>query len=184
MENQNEELQNVLGSLNDLLANTKLDDVTAESTGFEALPDGYYLSEVEDAKLTVSKNTHNPMAAFTFKVYNDGYTAELTEDGDVNLNEIPHTKNRKIFVYFSLKDEASVKRFVNNMLKFEGEEPGVPLLGKEYFTNSELLTDALDVLKGMMIYIQVNTNEKEDGSKTTWSNLISWKRAVALGLPA
>ena len=122
------------------------------------------------------------MVAFQFKVSDDGYNAEL--DGEeVNITRISKTKNRKVFIYYTLKDETSVKRFVTDMLKFEGENPGEPLLGKEYFTNSQLLEDALEVLIGMQIYIKINTSEKNDGSTSTWRNLISWKRAAALELP-
>ena len=68
------------------------------------------------------------------------------------------------------------------MLKFEGDEPGVPLLGKEYFTNSDLIEDALEVLKGMRIYIHNTVTEKDDGTSSTWANVLSWKNANGLGL--
>ena len=69
------------------------------------------------------------------------------------------------------------------MLKFEGEVEGEPLLPKEAFLNSETLEDALDCLIGCGIYVNVSTSEKDDGTKSTWTNLISWKRADALELP-
>lgn len=181
MENK-EELEKVLGTLDGLLQQTNLEDVTSESAGFEELPDGYYLCEVEKANLTTSKSSGQPMVAFQFKVNDDGYNAELNGE-EVNITRIAKTKNRKVFIYYTLKDETSVKRFVTDMLKFEGENVGESLLGKEYFTNSQLLEDALDVLIGMKIYIKINTNEKDDGSTSTWRNLISWKRAAALELP-
>lgn len=181
MSDKNTELQKVLGSLNTLLGSTDLKDVTSESTGFQELPDGYYLSEVEKAELTVSKSSNQPMVAFQFKTVDDGKSADMTDE-TVTLTTLKGTKNRKMFLYYVLKDDTAVKRFVTDMLKFEGKEPGKPLLDKEYFTNAEVLEDALDVLIGMRIYIQVSTNEKEDGTKSTWQNLISWKRAEALEL--
>lgn len=181
MENR-DELQSILGTLNDLLGSTDLKDVTSETTGYQELADGYYLSEVESAKLTVSKSSKQPMVAFQFKVVEDGKDAEIDEEGNVTITEIKGTKNRKIFLYYVLKDDMSVKRFVNDMLKFEGDEEGVSLLEKEYFTRAELLEDALEVLEGRRIYIQVSTTEKNDGTKSTWQNLISWKRATALEL--
>ena len=168
----------LFAQLDGLLADTDISEVTSESSGFESVPDGYYLSEVKKAELTESKTSHNPMVSFQFTICEDG--TSIDDDGDTKINK--GTKNRTLFVHFPLKDERSVKRFVTDMLKFEGETPGEPLLGKEYFTNSELLIDALDVLIGMRIYVQVSTTEK-DGQKSTWNNLISWKRAAALELP-
>ena len=69
------------------------------------------------------------------------------------------------------------------MLKFEGETAGEPLLGKEYFTNSALIEDALDILVGMRIYCQSSTTVNDDDTTSVWKNLISWKRAAALNLP-
>ena len=86
-------------------------------------------------------------------------------------------------MYYVLKDTASVRRFVSDMLKFEGEERGKPLLDKEYFMNSEILADALKILECMQIYIQVTKSTNDDGTARSWQNLISWKRAAALDLP-
>lgn len=173
-----EDLKNMFSSLNELLGKTDLEDVTSESTGYSELPDGYYLSEVEKAELTESKNSHLPMVSFQFKIVEDGKgVAE-----DASYFELKGTKNRKIFVYYVFKDESSVQRFVRDMLKFEGETEGEPLLGKEYFTEAEVLADALDILTGSRIYIQCSTTRKDGAEPTTWKNLISWKRAKALEL--
>lgn len=175
-----ENINDVLNSLNDLLGATDLTDVTSESAGFTELPDGYYLSEVENAEMKESKKSHQPMVAFQFKVVDDGLEVN-PESG--NFQVIGKTKNRKIFMYYVLKDETSLKRFVTDMLKFEGENEGEPLLEKECFTNSELLVEALEILKGMRIYIQSSTTVNDDDTSSTWKNLISWKRAKALELP-
>jgi hypothetical protein len=172
-------LNDVLNSLNGLLNNTDLSDVSAESAGFSELPDGYYLAEVEKAELKESKSSHQPMVAFQFKITDDGLTPD--ENGD--LVSVKKTKGRKIFIYYVLKDENSVRRFATDMLKFEGENPGEPILSKDYFTNSELLVDALDILKGCRVYIQSSTTINDDDSTSVWKNLISWKRASALELP-
>lgn len=177
---ENENLKEVFSNLDTLLSKTDLKDVTSESTGYDELDDGYYLCEVEKANLSVSKTSGSPMVAFQFKVTDNGISID-EKTGDVM--EIRNSKNRKIFMYFTLKDEASVKRFVNNMLKFEGDTPNKPVLEKEYFTNSQLIEDALDILVGLRIYIQISSTENEDGSKSVWRNLISWKRAAALELP-
>lgn len=178
-----DEMKNMFDELDSLLGNTDLTDVSEDGAGFSELPDGYYLSEVESAELTVSKTSKKPMVKFQMKVVEDGLDAKINADGDIKLSHLKKTKNRKIYMYYVLKDEAAIKRFVADMLKFEGETAGQPLLSKEYFTTSELLTDALDCLVGMRIYVQVSTTENDDDTKSTWNNLISWKRAKALELP-
>lgn len=174
-----EDMNKLFDSLNGILNTADLTDVTAEGEGFKDLPDGYYLGEVEKAELKESKSSHMPMVAFQFKVTDDGYS--VNEQGEYNA--LSKTKGRKIFIYYVLKDESSVKRFATDMLKFEGEMEGEPLLDKDCFTNSELLVDALEILVGRRVYIHCSTTENSDGSNSTWKNLISWKRAKALELP-
>lgn|SRR5574344_215479 len=173
-----EDMKNLFGTLNELMKGANLTDVTADTAGFDELPDGYYLSELEKAEIKESKSSHQPMIALQFKVTEDG----VAVDDKGELVTIGKTKNRKIFMYYVLKDERSFKRFVADMLKFEGEKAGEPILSKEYFTNSELLNDALDVLVGHSAYIQSSTTENDNGSESVWKNLISWKRAAALEL--
>lgn len=180
---QNEDLKAMFSQLDSILSNVDLSDVTAESTGFTELPDGYYLCQVEKAELKTSKTSHMPMAAFQFNVVEDGHDAIIDDDKNVTLVDLKKTKGRKIFMYYVLKDERSVKRFATDMLKFEGEEPGESLLPKEAFTTSETIEDALDVLNGMRIYVQISTTVNDDDTKSTWNNLISWKRAASLSLP-
>ena len=179
-ENLNKDL---LQSINDLLASTNITDVTAESNSFQELPDGYYLCTVENAEIKESKSSKMPMVAFTFSVIEDGTSFKADKDGNLEAVKVKHSKNRKIFMYYVLKDTNSVRRFASDMLKFEGTEQGKPLLDKEYFMNADILADALDILKGSNIYIQLSTSENKDGVKQTWNNLISWKRATNLDLP-
>ena len=175
-------IKNALELLDQLLSTTNLDDVSADQQGFNELPDGYYLCEVEEAKFTTSKSSGNPMVSFKFKITEDGIAVEYNND-KITLKDIKHTQNRKIFKHYVLKDDSSVRRFASDMLKFEGEVAGEPLLPKEAFTTSDTLIDALDVLTGMRLYVQSDTSEKDDGTKSTWYNLISWKRAKDLELP-
>lgn len=171
------EMNDIFASLDKLLGETDLSDVTSESNNYPQLKDGYYLCEVMTAELKTSK-AGDPMVAFKFVTAEDG--KEIDEDGIVV--PIPKTTNRNIFINYVLKDEVSVKRFVTDMLKFEGDEIGKPLLEKEYFLNSEVLEDALDILIGKCIYISISTSEKSDGTKSTWNNPVTWKRVAALGL--
>lgn len=175
---EQKDMSALFNNLDAVLKNTDLADVTAESAGFEELPDGYYLCEVEKTEIKESKTSHQPMAAFQFKVVENG----IGVDAEGNFTEIKNVKNRKVFQYYVLSDEQKVKRFVTDMLKFEGKKEGEPILPKEAFTTSETVVDALDALVGMRIYIQSSTTEKDDGSKSIWKNLISWKRVKALQL--
>lgn len=177
--------QELTNAVNNLLSSVNLDDVTAENNqNFEDLPEGYYLCEVVSAKLTVSKSSGEPMVAFKFKTCEQGRNLVVDDStGNTHFEEIKGTENRQFNIYYVLKDEKSLKRFVGDMLKFEGEVEGEPLLGKEYFTNSELLVDALDILVGMRLYIQISISENKDGTTSRWQNPISWKRAAKLELP-
>lgn len=173
----------LIASINELLKQTNIDDVTSESNTFQELPEGYYLCSVDNAEIKESKASNNPMVAFTFTVTENGHSYVADKDGNVEMKEVKGSKNRKIFMYYVLKDTSSVRRFVSDMLKFEGEEKGKPLLDKEYFMNSEILADALNILKDMQIYIQITKSTNDDGTSRSWQNLISWKRANALDLP-
>ena len=174
----------IFESLNIVLSKVDLDDVSNEEQGgYSDLPDGYYLSEVETAEIKETKESKLPMISFRFKIIQNGLDAILNDNNTVDLVELKGTTNRKVFINWVLKDDVSVKRFVSDMLKFEGENPGEPILEKEYFTTAETLEDALNILVGMRIYVKVSTTEGKDGVSRTWNNLITWKRADSLGLP-
>ena len=172
----------IFDTLNDILSGINAQELSADSVIYDDLKDGYYLTEIEDAKLK-SSSSGKPMVTIRGKIVEDGYAVTFSEDNEVYFTPLKKSKGRVIFFNFVLSDETSVKRFITNMLKFEGEEPGEPLLPKEVFMNSETLTDALDIIVGNRIYTQVSTSVKEDGTKSTWNNFISWKRAKMLELP-
>lgn len=167
---QDETMTNLFNDLDAIIASTDLSKVTAESTGFDELPDGYYLCEVESAKLTTSKSSGQPMISFQFKVMNDG--VDVDEDGEKIT--LKGTKNRKIFKHYVLKDGEGFKKFVTDALKFEKEE-GVPILEKEMLLSSQLIADCLEVLVGMNIYLHATKKSKANGESTTWYNLIPWE---------
>lgn len=175
------DLTKVFNSLDSLLGEVDLSDVNAESGGgFSDLPEGYYLCEVEKAEITESKSSRKPMVAMQLKVVEDGIFIDEKTGG---MKDLAKTANRKIFKYYVLGDEAGVKRFVADMLKFEGEKPDEPILPKEAFTCSATIVDALDVLIGMNIYIRINKSTNKDGQESVWQSPITWKRAKALDLP-
>lgn len=174
-----QDLKKVFASLDALLTDTDISDITAETnTAFSDLPEGYYLAEVTSAELRQSKTGDFPQVAIRFKIVEDG----LRIDEKGKLHNIEKTKGRGAGKYYTFKAERDVKQFVADMLKFEGETAGEPLLPKEAFINSETIVDALDVLISMCIYLHITTSEK-DGQKTSWTNLVSWKAAKGMGLP-
>lgn len=177
-----------MNTLDNLLKATDLNDVTSESSGFDDLPAGYYLSEVNSAELTISKNSGNPQVKVVFKVVEDGVTQdEVTQDeyddkGYAIRKNLPKTTGRLIFKYYPLKDEKTVRTMVSDMTKFEGEVKGEPLLPKEYFKETSLLNEALACLTGSRIYVHITTSTNKEGKTNNWVNLISWKRAAQLDL--
>ena len=107
--------------LNSLLNDVDLEDVSADSQGYNELPDGYYLTEVETAELTTSKTSGNPMVSFRLSIVEDGISVGFEND-EPTFTPIKRSKNRKVFKHFVLKDSTSVKRFASDMLKFIGED--------------------------------------------------------------
>lgn len=168
-------------TLNKTLSSVKVEEISAENV-FEDLPEGYYLVEVETAELTQAKSSGNPMAAFRFNVVENGMGTQVDESGQVELVEIK-SKGRKIFKNYVLSTEAQVTRFISDMLKFEGDEPGEPLLPREAFTTAEVLEDALGALVGSRIYVQISVSVNDANEKSSWVNLLSWNRAKSLDLP-
>lgn len=188
--------ENKVIDLDSLLASTNLDDVSADSAGYSDLPSGNYLCEVVSAELTSSKSSGLPMVSFRFKILENGIVEKTDEEGNVYFARAKGTANRNIFKHYVLKDQASIKSLTSDLLKYEGEEAGVPILdeiltttdenGKKKIVipNSEVLVGCLEVLIGLTIYVKADTRpDKNDPSKNnTWVNLVSWTRVGQLGL--
>lgn len=173
--------KSILLQLNKTLQSVKVEEISAENV-FEDLPEGYYLVEVESAELTISKSSQKPMAAFRFKIVENGIGTNVNENGDPELVEIK-AKGRVIFKNYVLGDDKQATRFISDMLKFEGDVEGESLLPREAFTEGEVLEDALEALIGRRIYTQITIDIKDDGTKSSWTNLLSWNRAKQLDLP-
>lgn len=188
--------ENKVIDLDSLLSGTNLDDVSAESSGYEDLPSGYYLTEVVEAKLRSSKSSGLPMVSFRFKTIQPGIVEQTDEEGNVFYARAKRTMNRTIFKHYVLKDQQSVKTLTSDLLKYEGEVAGTPVLddiltttdanGKKkiQIPSSEILSGCLEVLTGLTIFIKADTRpDKNDPTKNnTWSNLVSWSRVGDLGL--
>lgn len=167
--------------LGDLLGQVDWNTVTEENA-YEDLPEGFYLCEVEKAELKTNKAETNMQVSFQYKIVENGLVEAMDDRGNSVLKEIPGTANRKVFKHYPFKDTNGIKRFVVDMVKFEGEVPGEPLLGAEYFMTEETFPDALGCLIGSRIYIQATYKESQ-GKKNCWYDVLSWDRAKKLGLP-
>lgn len=166
--------------LNSLLESLDLNEIKADDNeGYKSLPDGYYLCELAKAELTTTKQTGEPMVAFQFKTLENGIHLD---DSGLNLVENKSTKGKYIYLYYVLKDEKSLRRFISDALKFEDPSTQTSILTSEYFLNADILPDALDILVGFNIYVQISTSIN-NGESRVWQNLVSWKRANMLELP-
>ena len=87
--------QSLSDQLDALLSSTDTSKVTSEGIGFEDLPVGYYLAEVETATLTISKSSKLPMVSLKLKIVDNG----LTINSDDELVSIPSTKNNNIKIF-------------------------------------------------------------------------------------
>lgn len=182
MKDLEKDLSSVFNTVDDILSQINADKIDPNAPDFESLPEGYYSCEVVKAELGVSKSSEKPQIKLQLKTIENGLSVEIDEEGDSILKEIQKSKDRFIFKYYSLDTQSNVERMIKDMLKFEGDEPGIPLLEREYFKNSELLTAALEVLEGSRIYAQITISKNKDGQSSSWTNLISWERAEKLGL--
>lgn len=161
-----------MNNLNEILKNMQLEKISSEDTGYQELPDGYYLAEVEKVEFTVSKSGKD-MIKWQFKVVENG----IRFNSEYEKEYIEKSINRKIFMFSLLSDENSVQRTLSNLLKFEKDE-GKPILNAEYFINQEILAEALQLLNGANIFIHLDT----DKNGNQWKRLVSWKGAAKLEL--
>lgn len=188
MDNKELDLSSIFSEVNELISQTDLSKVSAESVGFEDLPDGYYLAEVVESKIGRSKKTNKPMVSIRFKIIGDGYKLS----GDVNdpladlFEPIEHVANRQVFKHWLLDSPQNLKRFVSDMKKFEDpENVGQELLPEEAWTKAETMNDSIEVLSQLnsRIWLHNKVTEKDDGTSSSWIDLESFARASKLGLP-
>ena len=175
------DLTQVFSGLDQLLSNSDISHISADTNPiFSDLPAGYFLCEVTSAELRESKSHAGvPQAAFRFKVVEDGI--DINDKG--KLVAINKTKGKSLGKYYTFKDDRTLRQFVSDMLKFEGEVPGEPILPKEAFLRADTIADAIDVLVGARVYIHNDVRENDDGTTSAWQNLLSWKMAKSMGLP-
>ena len=162
-----------MNNLDELLKSIKIEEIKSDNEGYENLPDGYYLCEVEKVEFKESKSSGNEMIAWQFRVVENG----ISFDEELKKEYIQNTINRKIFTYHVLKDENSIKKAISDLLKFE-ESEDVPLLSRDYFINKEAMNLCFQLLIGRNIYIKLET----DKDNSQWKRFVSWKGAKKLEL--
>lgn len=171
-----EEIKDLYSNVNNILKNINVKEIDPNEKDFVSVPSGYYLCSFKFEVTTAKKNGNLQIKA-TAKIVDNGITTN--EDGD--YIEIPKTKNKNIWKYYSLKDEDSIKKLIKDMKKFEDEE-GNSLLSDEDFNSMEQIELSCEVLEEMQLFVHVNNYTKENGEEGSSNNLLSWKRAEELGL--
>lgn len=177
-----EELQRLSDRVTSLLGEVDLKGVSSESTGFDDLPEGYFLCKVELAQLKES-NSGDPQVALRLKSIEDGYDLTVDEKTQSTIiNTLKKTKGRMLFKYYTWKEAKDIKKCASDLMKFEIGQDRVSI-PEEAFSNFDTLVQALELIEEATIYVNISHQVREDGSKSVWTNLISWKRASDLGLP-
>lgn len=168
-----------------------LKEVTASTNvggSFAPLPDGYYLTELEEMNLIRTKNTNKPMISAKFRVQEDG--KKLNDKK--KLEDIPNVANRIIFqnwvINGKLEDPEgkSYKRYKSDALKLVEKDLDEEQLAQfsELLDDVQTLPSVFDALVGYQVWIRVTSKpDKTDPSKiNTNSDLIDWKIITDLGI--
>jgi len=168
------DINKLYSDVNNILKGINVKKIDPNKDDFQSLPTGYYLCSFKLAVTT--SNAGNLQVKSEMKVVEPG----LAVDAEGDFVEIKGTLNRKMWKYYSLKDEESVTKLIKDMLKFEDED-GESLLVEEDFASMEQIEAACEVVEDMQLYVNVNTYTK-DGETKSFINVLSWKRAEELGL--
>lgn len=194
MADENFDLKGWLEDVGSIMKSTDLSKVSAESSGFEDLPEGYYLTEVVEvnpSRCKSGKNQGKPALKMKLKVVGDGYKLsgapdEAEDDNKDLFDKIPKVDGRYIFKNFVIGEESLMKRFASDMMKFEDpQDPGKMLLPKEAWTDPSLLYDSVSLLVDLnsRIWVHNKITKRDDGTNSAWVDFLDFSRAVKLGLP-
>ena len=185
MANENVDLSSIFSEIGDVMKQTDLSKVSAESTGFEDLPDGYYLAEVIETKIGRSKSSQKPMISLRLSVIDDGFKLSDNED-EISFDKIEHTKGRQVFKHYVIDTPQNLKRFVSDMKKFENPDVvGEALLPDEAWSSPEFMGESIGILSEIncRIWIHNRVTKKDDGTSSSWIDLVSFNQAAKAGLP-
>jgi len=176
--------EDLLKAINEAMQGVNFDNVDPDGNTFTEAPDGYYLCELKKAQFGFSKKG-NLQVACQFKAVEDGCDLDVDKYGNVKVINIPKTKGKVFFKYYSYNAEDKILRFANDMAKFI-DENNQPLLEAEaYKAGAEILIESLQLLEAAapQIYCKQETSANDDGTSSTWFNPVSWNTAKKLGLP-
>ena len=194
MMDENFDLQSWLEDVGSVMKKTDLSKVSAESTGFEDLPEGYYLAEVIDVKpdrCKSGKNEGKPTLKMRLKVVGDGFKLagdpdELEDEGKDLFEPVTGVNGRFVFKTFTIGEESLMKRFASDMMKFEEpNNPGKMLLPEEAWADPKIMFDSVSLLVDLAsrIWLHNKVTKKEDGTNGAWVDFLDFSRAAKLGLP-
>lgn len=175
--------KDLLAAINKAMEGVNFDNVDPEASGFSELPDGYFLTSVKKAEFGFSKKGALQVA-MQFKIEENGVELTLDKYNNVVQKELKGTKGRIIFKYYNYETEDKILKFANDMAKFE-DENGDQLIDADAFkSGAEILLDSLELLvqSGSRVYVKNDVNKNDDGTSSSWANLVSWKTAEKLGL--
>lgn len=119
-----------------------LDEANEMEDVYERLPDGDYGSEIDEVRLTETKETNLPMLSWTFRV----------------IDEESAYANRLIFKNSVLNSPANTKRALSDLQKFGIDTSTV-----------ESIQDALPNLTGEILIVQLTESKDKQNQ---WINLI------------
>lgn len=185
--------KSVFDSLDSLISQSDISDVTSESTEKRGrMKDGIYLCELKSATLGQSKSSGNPMVTLEFSTIDDGITTTYDSFGNASKQIIKGSKGKRImkFCTFNPDRPSDFSRFVSDMLKFE-DAPKHSALSKEMFVSAEKISQCLEIVIGMNVYVQLSSTRNKgvssdepltEDNSTQWTTLISFERAVKLGI--
>jgi len=178
---EDKELKELYSNVNSILKKINVKDIDPEKD-FDKNPDGYYLTEVVSLEVCTSKKSGNLQVAGQFKIVENGIGVNVDDDGEQDFFELKNTKGKTIFKYYPMTDESQVTKLIKDMLKFTDED-GKSILDEEYFSDIEIMKEALSILTEERIYIHLYSYTNKTTKETNQnSNLITWKRASDIGL--
>lgn len=185
MANENIDLSSIFSEIGDVMKQTDLSNVSAESVGYEDLPDGYYLAEVIETKIGRSKSSNKPMISLRLSIVDDGFKLSDKED-EISFDKIEHTKGKQVFKHYIIDTSQNLKRFVSDMKKFEDpNEVGKQLLPDEAWSSPEIMGESISILSEIncRIWLHNRVTKKFDGTSNAWVDLVSFNQAAKTGLP-
>lgn len=173
----------ICDEINGLIQQTDLSNVSANSTGYDELPFGYYRTKFSNVKVGRTRSTQTPMVTLTLEVLEDGYKLN---DATLQFERIGGVTKRLIFKNYVIGDSKGLKSLVSDLKKVEDPtDNNVPILTdndlKDFPSMWEFMKEFIK--SEMYIWVHVRETTKKDGTKGSWTDLVSDSTALEAGLP-